>query len=399
MLPLKQRVLRDLSRLASDTIYGRGFSRHLLDEDVLLLLSIAHTPLETDLSQRQRFGVVWAKYEHEVAAHETILQLHQHIERGISLSVRFELGVDELGKPIVPRTSHNTIIRHVLYKGKPLFALSTATTTEGSTAETGSIEPTRIYCFPCKCNSTAVRRREQQNNHFPAVNFTSKSIILNNELEVPFPSGLYMTRLISWTHRLDDGDVLLRLLTNTTLVVSEQNKYAKEISEAMAMVDAVERLVKLVYSQSMQDLAQSFAAVHVYVLGDGKYPLCAAALCLSMPSTCSFHSVDPILVPVDVSGSIYQDRFHQYSIMSQDMDLAVVNEMSLTKSTLSIVVACHSHAPLQEFWDRVSTAKIAVAMPCCADYANLVGTARLVTEFDDFEVYSAKRRIKLYSSE
>ena len=69
--------------------------------------------------------------------------------------------------------------------------------------------------------------------------------------------------------------------------------------------------------------------------------------------------------------------------------------------TRSIVIACHSHAPLQEFWDRLDVAvgpKYCIAMPCCkeAEWSSLA-QAPLYT-YDDFEVFSPKRKIYLYYS-
>ncbi|KAJ1441765.1 hypothetical protein B484DRAFT_97171 [Ochromonadaceae sp. CCMP2298] len=67
------------------------------------------------------------------------------------------------------------------------------------------------------------------------------------------------------------------------------------------------------------------------------------------------------------------------------------------RPSLSLVIACHSHAPLQEFWDRLTGAKIAVTMACCASYCEL--SAEPLCEFDDFEVYSPKRRVRIYAEQ
>ena len=67
------------------------------------------------------------------------------------------------------------------------------------------------------------------------------------------------------------------------------------------------------------------------------------------------------------------------------------------RSQLSIVVACHSHAPLKEFWDRVPEPKIAVTLPCCENYCDL--GMRPTFQYDDFEIFSPKRRIRIYGPE
>ena len=113
--------------------------------------------------------------------------------------------------------------------------------------------------------------------------------------------------------------------------------------------------------------------------------------------------------------------------MSQDFDLEPFTNMNisntsiLSSSMINIVISCHSHAPLQEFWDRLhinhscdennddgdSThdkninnkrrmIKIAITMACCSNYAELNDDYFPVLEFDDFEVYSPKRRVKIY---
>ena len=38
---------------------------------------------------------------------------------------------------------------------------------------------------------------------------------------------------------------------------------------------------------------------------------------------------------------------------------------------LSIVAACHSHAPLKEFWNRVPEPKICITLPCCENFSDI----------------------------
>eukprot|EP01032_Pedospumella_encystans_P008079 gene8079-9628_t len=342
-------------------------------------------------------------------------------------------------------------------------------------------------------------------------------------MEYPFPSGMYLTRVIELTNRLhrsfsnaipttsatsdtintthlQSSDPLLAILTDTK---SMGNKYAKEISEAMAMVDAVQRAISLL-PPAYKNIASSAHSpttthnnashidgckdnaindpstgltltntaigitnqVHVYVLGDGKRPLCATALCLHLPGNYSYYSVDPLMMPMyschisqpETNEQIiapcehfgaYQNRFFALALMSQDFKVPAFvpnnNEGSSETPTLSIVVSCHSHAPLQEFWERLQGPKIAITMACCADYAALytpIGSECAVKstttyeeyavkvaaeptevspplavskradkrgknvlhrtplipvlEFDDFEVYSPKRAVKIY---
>lgn len=186
------------------------------------------------------------------------------------------------------------------------------------------------------------------------------------------------------------------------------------------MVDATDRAIKLVLGEEPAALSR----VTVYSLGDGKRPLSAAALCLHMPSSWKYVSIDPLLEVDAVDLGEYGDRFSLFRGQSQDFDLshtrmentttttttATATKTSITPpatetqeikspSSLAIVIALHSHAPLSEFWTRLGGKKVAITCECCAEYSELhsVGESPIM-EFDDFEVYSPKRRVKIYSS-
>ena len=98
---------------------------------------------------------------------------------------------------------------------------------------------------------------------------------------------------------------------------------------------------------------------------------------------------------------------------------------------ISVVVACHSHAPLQEFWDRLTavttgagvdegkeggtgittgseamTAAAAtraasscycISLPCCGKNWSTLNQAP-VKVYEDYEIFSPKRRVFIYSS-
>ncbi len=364
-------MLRDkifkLSAFTSDTVYCRGFAKRFTDNEVEQILSTVEPPIEMDFSRRHRYGIVWAKYRHTFVAHETIMALHQTIHNGISLSVRFELGLDEQGKQIIPKSSHSTLVRCVLHNGQPFCDVALSMSSDAK------------YCGQCVDDCI---RTKKNTPSIPNINYTHKSVFVG-DFELPFPSGTYLSKLIGITRSYPFDNPLVTLLTDVSLS-KHSNKYAKEITEVMAMVDAVERCIKLALNVHSSEILSAV----LYVLGDGQTPLCAAALCLNFPDTWTLFSIDPILVPIDVTAK-YSVRFNQIPTKSEEFRIPD------TKSSLSIVVACHSHAPLQEFWDRVSTPKLCVTMPCCAHYSDL--HAASIFEFDDFEVYSPKRRIKLFA--
>jgi hypothetical protein len=341
-------ALRDRVNLftayTSDTLYVKGIPRTMREDSVAILLANTDDPVEIDTSMRCRFGEIWVKYGTAEAARRSITCLHHKRINGSSLCVRYELGNDESGKRKVDKLSHNTIIRCVeAHQGC------------GDVVNLRDVHSRATY----NCESVMIDR-----------------------IVFPFPSGMYLARLLFLTRSVSPTDPLLRMLTDPCLA----NKYAKEITEAMAMVDSLDRSVKHVMGVPTAELQD----VVVYVLGDGRRPLCAAAICLHFPPTWRFHSIDPILEVSDVGE--YGKRFSMHPVTSQEFVIASPEKIP----ELSIVVACHSHAPLAEFWHRVPAPKVCVSMPCCADYSDIPGAIPLIS-FDDFEVYSPKRHIFIYA--
>lgn len=270
----------------------------------------------------------------------------------------------------------------------------------------------------------------------------------------------------------------------------------------MAMVDAVERAIRLILHVPLFKVS----GADVFVVGDGRYPVCAAVLCLFLQQhrhdthrhenakagvhgqarhhlnmkeraaaeaaqdgqrDWKFYSIDPIMEPGYIEGLCaqkagnaekYAHRFFQCPAMSQEFDIprevrkanrllearmngkdasanaadaagaggdaaasgAGAGEEGLgdddddmevpecapvelsdrertehVRKNLSIVVACHSHAPLAEFWARVPAPKICVTMPCCENYSDL--PLRPIFQYDDFETFTPKRRVKIYA--
>ena len=106
--------------------------------------------------------------------------------------------------------------------------------------------------------------------------------------------------------------------------------------------------------------------VTVYVLGDGIRPLCAAAICLHIPSQYEWRyvSIDPLMSVDDLELGTYSNCFQTVRGYSQDYPLPSPSGSAFlataAASPLSIVIACHSHAPVAEFWDRITSPKIAI---------------------------------------
>jgi len=239
----------------------------------------------------------------------------------------------------------------------------------------------------------------------------------------------------------ETNNLLLDLLTERRF----GNKQAKELSESMAMCDAVLRLGE------RTGLGDSWSSlpVNVFVVADGTVPYTAACLALFFHQNplWRFFSIDPLMdfdashinaammsnssSSSSSSSGSSSSRFNVFSCKSEDFDLSFLHtncqqqhdssssssHLSATpsspSSSISILIACHSHAPLQEFWDRLSCPyshthththtpcnnnhRLAATLPCCGKtWSNL--DCEPLLEYDDIEVFSAKRRIFLYSS-
>jgi hypothetical protein len=490
-------------------------ARAITDEHIHELLCSIEDPVETDFSLRKSGGQIWALYKTVDAARRTIHTLHQKIVGGVCVSAKFELGLDKAGNRIVDRNSHHTVMRHIAYRK----GVST---------------------------SNVPSAQEQS-----GVSYTHKSVFCGN-IEYPFPSGLYLSRVINLSNIFPSSNVYLRIVTDhhhdAVLGGSKSAGYAKEVSEGMAMADATERAIRMVTGEchnvyacyrhsvglrqgcdkqytgsgggsggdssgddngfvcrcndtrstdacgngSGNDCMEPRAKakrrggrrVRVYVLGDGVTPLSAACIALhlhpyfnqsdSAGARWSIYSIDPLMqLSTSVSSSgghvelVESNQQLQYTnalesavpvvdaesssssgvegnsstassvVVSDDVKFLLFRGYSQDfllpssdsdggEDVLSIVVACHSHAPLQEFWDRVTGPRIAITMACCADYCHLdtsctmmpaqsppplptnsahrpeslpeSSSTVLLCEFDDFEVYSPKRHIKIFYS-
>ena len=118
-------------------------------------------------------------------------------------------------------------------------------------------------------------------------------------MSISLTNRMYLSRVIALTHEHcrsarerdhpPDYNPLLAMVTDT----AAGSSYSKEISEAMAMVDATERGIKLAFGRPSSKLGRP---AHCYVLGDGKLPLCAALMCLSCGEDWTYTSIDPIAI-------------------------------------------------------------------------------------------------------
>lgn len=132
--------------------------------------------------------------------------------------------------------------------------------------------------------------------------------------------------------------------------------------------------------------------VRVFSIADGVSPFTASALGLFMPASWKYWTIDPLL---DCENHSFRGELaHRMHMIKQRSEEFAVPNKSFTEQ-LSIVVACHSHAPLQELWDRIPSPKLGVVMPCCNKRWSFLIDSPLDC-YEDFEVLSPMRRISLY---
>jgi hypothetical protein len=135
---------------------------------------------------------------------------------------------------------------------------------------------------------------------------------------------------------------------------------------------------------------------NIYVLGDGVQPFTSILLAALLPVQYRIYSIDPMLnYSKEQLGGDNElvNRISLHACLSQDFEVPATDDAAI----ISVLIACHSHAPMQQFWDRVNTKKIAISMPCCGKDISLLNMSP-VLEYEDYEVWSPKRKIYIYSS-
>mmetsp|Transcript_8682 Transcript_8682/g.8802 ORF Transcript_8682/g.8802 Transcript_8682/m.8802 type:complete len:377 (+) Transcript_8682:218-1348(+) len=368
------------------TIYIRGISKQVSRCDLVTLFESCGPIKSIDFCESPRKGFGWITYENKSSLEKAILTLNHTELNGRTLTIKEELGINNItGKHITTQSSQiiRKISKHSVKKQKNEH--------------------------PSRCN-------------IPSVSYTGQGLLVDG-MEYPIPQGKYLMQLLhtSQKNQSTSQSSLISILTNN----QHGNKQAKEISESMAMTEAVIKLGELTHLNWSRTMA------NVFVLADGKTPYTSAALALFLPSFWHFWSIDPLLEVDTVDLGEYISRIHLIPTVSQSFYLPgsvahtaervmdhntsldnSSNNHSITNNTsssdefvppavppphINIIIACHSHAPLQEFWNRVKSPKCCVSMPCCGrDWSVLNDEPILV--YDDYEVFSPKRKIYLYAS-
>jgi hypothetical protein len=173
--------------------------------------------------------------------------------------------------------------------------------------------------------------------------------VLCDGTEYPTPQGSYLMKLLKLCHSTKISPV--QPLLDVLLDSRHGNKHAKEISESMAMVNAVWKLGQLTRT-SWEEL--NF--VNVYVLADGCVPSTSVTMCMFMPPTWQFYSIDPIMNFDTHALGAYAERIHCFRLKSQDFDLNERQHLVGVRNT-DEVAAVHlgNDAELHEDSEGVNT--------------------------------------------
>ena len=196
-------------------------------------------------------------------------------------------------------------------------------------------------------------------------------------------SGRYLMRLlrIAGSTNTSSNTTLVRMLT------SRRSNHATEICESFAATQALfdfDRHHNLGLRQ-MQKVA-------AFIPRDGCRPCTAAALLLQVPTTWTAFSIDPALASGKAAALLTdQPRLH---LVPSTLEMLTLDEPPLcdvmAAADAVVVLAVHSHAPLQSFWSRLpsSVLRVCVSIPCCGDYGWL-STDDLRQQYMDGEINSA----------
>ncbi|ORX82446.1 hypothetical protein K493DRAFT_411810 [Basidiobolus meristosporus CBS 931.73] len=210
------------------------------------------------------------------------------------------------------------------------------------------------------------------------------------QLPFVYPTGIHITKFLLIFH---DKLLKTRYQPLMKLVLHKTKITAKEITETIGVFIGLQKL------QSQLQINFWLKKVCLWVPGDGKIPFTAGVFCLKTPDIWKIYSIDPRMKPVKPQqlGLDISERLICVQACSQDFEIPS-EELAEGKYDYHIVLGVHSHAPLQEFWDRLTVKeKYCLSVPCCADYGFLSHPP--IFQYDDFEIFSDKRRVIAWGPE
>jgi hypothetical protein len=147
---------------------------------------------------------------------------------------------------------------------------------------------------------------------------------------------------------------------------------AKEITESMAAYHAVRRT---------KMFALNDPEVVLLAVGDGHTPRTAGLFAFRSAWTC--YSVDPVM------------RDRQYPIKRLYLTNKKIEDTIPIVAKKAVIVAVHSHAPLQAAFEKVHAEhKVVVAIPCC--YKQELNDKKPDYEYVDKAIWSQKNKVKVW---
>jgi hypothetical protein len=225
-------------------------------------------------SESPRQGFAWIRYMEQASADRAVLTLHHSSLLGTVLVVRPESVRDSSGKPMASRD----------------------------------------HATPCAAprSITVVEKNCRSKNGIVSVTYSGSGLLVGN-VHYPTPQGVYLVKLLEQCHS-SKGEEDRRLLD---ILVAPRIRHAKEITESMAIVNAVS------VAGSRSGIALGLCRhVRVFSLGDGVVPFTALVMLLFMPRTWRVVCIDPLLEfdPANL-GPAHASRLTCLSALSQDVDL------------------------------------------------------------------------------
>jgi len=353
------------------TVYIRGISRTTTISDIINHFSIVGDITASDIYHHPiNKGIIYIQYKSEDDAKMACSTLNRTELNLIILTVR----------PYKETTSTSSS------SGSSSSSSSSSSSNDNSQMHYITRDP--IIQRKVKDQSKYYGKNNKKNSDSIDITYTNTGIMIDHN-EYPMPTGKYIMQLLHISSLcIEDNKQIIRTLLNT-------NNTSKEITESFAMFNGLQTLLK-----KQRINTNDITNANVYVIGDGIIPFTSMILSLLLPYNFLIHSIDPIL-DFDISTLGNNQNTKRIKIIKKmSQDYVITDSNDSDENSISIVIACHSHAPLEEFWNRLSTSRrrLAVSLPCCGKYWSIMKHVSPIMEYDDYEIFSPRRRVYLYSS-
>ena len=185
-------------------------------------------------------------------------------------------------------------------------------------------------------------------------------------------------------------DEFIKLKCAPDLLINKLFPNAKEITESMAAFNAYRKNLMFNYPPNEEHTT-------CLVVGDGVVPRTGAVF--AMRTKFNVISVDPEM-RLKYNYYLHENIKQLFLVKAKAELISWVNWLSYIKKI--IIVAVHSHAPLDKLIKRIEeTADIKefaiISMPCCyEDNIEHLDAINKIISYNDYGIHSEKRRINIY---